>query len=156
MKKHLAEILVKCDRFTTLNGALMHLYFCTTVGEDVVVGNVSETHLIWFNRNIQVPRIVDKWHMQIWSVFQQRFQLPQTKGEKAFSSLGVLGDMDVDGTTVPLHNATNDVVAELLSLRTTARVREPGKRCCCGTHHHHGVRTHNGEDVHGVLLPFCP
>lgn len=37
MKQHLREILVKNDhRFTTTNGALMHLYFRAIFGEEVV------------------------------------------------------------------------------------------------------------------------
>ncbi|KAK1777349.1 hypothetical protein QBC45DRAFT_394392 [Copromyces sp. CBS 386.78] len=37
MKPHLREILVKHDdRFTTTNGALMHIHFRATIGEDAV------------------------------------------------------------------------------------------------------------------------
>lgn len=50
------------------------------------------------------------WDMQLWSVFVIRFNKGQTGGEEAFKSLGALGD------GFNLHNATNDCVAQLLSV----------------------------------------
>lgn len=50
------------------------------------------------------------YDMQLWSIFQIRFQKGQTGGEEAFKSLGALGN------GLNLHNATNDCVAQLLSL----------------------------------------
>lgn len=50
------------------------------------------------------------WDVQLWSVFTIRFNKRQTGGEEAFNSLGALGH------GVLAHNATNDCVAQLLSL----------------------------------------
>ncbi|KAK3946763.1 hypothetical protein QBC32DRAFT_225527 [Pseudoneurospora amorphoporcata] len=58
------------------------------------------------------------WDMQIWSVFQIRFNRTQTKGETAFGSLGALGKSSA------LHNATNDAVAQMLSLLKLLHITE--------------------------------
>ncbi|KAK3338872.1 hypothetical protein B0H65DRAFT_511192 [Neurospora tetraspora] len=58
------------------------------------------------------------WDMQLWSIFQIRFQKGQAKGEEAFKSLGALGD------GLNLHNATNDCVAQLLSLLKVLSMQE--------------------------------
>ena len=61
---------------------------------------------------------IELWDSQIWYPFRARFHAnphsrnARTRGERAFSSLGVLGT----GLDVPLHNGCNDTVAELIAL----------------------------------------
>ncbi|KAK3399739.1 hypothetical protein B0T20DRAFT_391306 [Sordaria brevicollis] len=67
------------------------------------------------------------WDMQIWSVFQIRFGKPQTKGETAFGSLGALGNVSI------LHNATNDCVAQMLSLLKLLHISDEEWKAWFGT-----------------------
>ncbi|KAK3946764.1 hypothetical protein QBC32DRAFT_366224 [Pseudoneurospora amorphoporcata] len=57
------------------------------------------------------------WNLQLWTVFQTRFQ-NQSKGEEVFASFGALRK------GINLHKAINDCVAQLLALMRVLKMEE--------------------------------